>query len=440
MMNYNENKLTQYVTYYDANNLYGWAMSQSMPYGGFKWVDPEKFDLRQYSELCDNKVTKGYILEVDLDYPQELHDLHNEYPYCPEQVVVKEEMLSDYSKGIAKDHGLKNGKHTKLIPTLGRKEKYVIHERNLRQAVDAELKLTKIHRVLEFDQKPWIKDYIDFNTEKRQLAKNDFEKNFFKLMNNSCFGKTMENKRKRVNVKLITDKGLFTKYTSKPTFINCKIINEELVAVHCITEKIKLDKPIYVGFCILDISKTLMYDFHYGYIKNKYDSKAKLLFTDTDSLCYEIQTEDVYQDMYDNKDLFDLSDITDNNPAIGEFNDNSNKKVIGKMKPEYVNNIIEEFIGLRSKMYSIKFDDGKECKTAKGIVKSVIKKDIKHDMYRDILESGGKMHSKMSVIRSNKHQLYTLELNKVSLSAYDDKRYILDDGISSYAYGHYKTQ
>src|SRR5260221_4048177 len=164
-------------------------------------------------------------------------------------------MFSSYTKKIANDHKLKTGKYTKLIPNLNNKEKYVIHERNLRQAIDAGLVLTKIHRVLEFDQKSWIKKYIDFNTKMRQLAKNDFEKNFFKLMNNSFFGKTMENKRKRVNVKLINDRELLIKYLSKPTFINCKIFNEQLVAVHCIRETIKLDKPIYVGFCILDISK-----------------------------------------------------------------------------------------------------------------------------------------------------------------------------------------
>ena len=176
-----------------------------------------------------------------------------------------------------------------------------------------------------------------------------------------------------------------------------------------------------------------MYDFHYGFIKKKYGNKSKLLFSDTDSLCYEIQTKNVYQDMYHDKEMFDLSDIK------GEFNDNTNKKVIGKFKPEYCNSVITEFIGLRSKMYSVKLDDGKEEKKAKGIVKSVIKKDLKHKMYNKILSTSGKMNSKMKVIRSQKHKVYTMEMSKVSLSAYDDKRYILNDGISSYAYGHCKT-
>ena len=384
-------------------------------------------------------MTKGYILEVDLEYPKELHDLHNEYPYCPEHIRVTNDMLSNYSKRLAKEHNIKTGNYTKLIPTLLDKKEYVIHERNLRQAIDAGLVLTKIHRVLEFDQKPWIKDYIDFNTEKRKEAKNDFEKDFFKLMNNSFFGKTMEDKRKRQNIKLINNnEKMLLKYIAKPTYIGRKIFDEYLVAIHNIQPILKLDKPIYAGFCILELSKTLMYNFHYDYIKKKYGDNARLLFTDTDSLCYEIKTENIYKDMYKNKELFDLSDIR--KEKLLKFKDDRNKKVIGKMKLEYVNNPIEEFIGLKSKMYSIKFADGKEDKKAKGIVKSVIKKNIKHDMYKNTLETGGKIYSKMNVIRSLNHQIYTMQLNKISLSAYDDKRWIKQDGIQSYAYGHYRTK
>ena len=175
-----------------------------------------------------------------------------------------------------------------------------------------------------------------------------------------------------------------------------------------------------------------MYDFHYGFIKKKYGDKIKLLFTDTDSLCYEVETESIMEDLYDNKEMFDLSDVK------GEFNDNTNKKVLGKFKPEHPNSVITEFIGLRSKMYSIKLDDGKEDKKAKGVVKSVIKKDLKHDMYNDTLKTGKKMYSRMKVIRSQKHRVYTMDMNKISLSAYDDKRYLLEDGISSYSYGHYQ--
>ena len=270
MKNYDPKKPSKQIIYLDAVNLYGWSMIQSMPYKDFKWKKPEEFKI----ENVRNNSRKGHILEVDLEYPEELHDLHNEYPYCPEQVVVKPEMLSDYCKMIAKIEGNKSDNTmTKLIPTLYEKQKYIIHERNLKQAIDAGLILKKIHRVLEFDQKPWMKEYIEFNTEKRKVAKTDFEKNFFKLMNNSVFGKTMENLRKRMNFKLISDENKFVKYVSKPNFINGVIFNENLVGVKYVQEKLLLNKPIYVGFSILDISKTLMYDFHYGFVKKKTEKK-----------------------------------------------------------------------------------------------------------------------------------------------------------------------
>ena len=147
--------------------------------------------------------------------------------------------------------------------------------------------------MLKFDQSPWLKQYIDFNTEKRKHAKNSF-KDFFKLMNNSVFGKTMENLRKRVDVRLVTNEKKLDKLTSKPTYVSSKIFNENLMAVHKVKETLTLNRPAYVGMCILDLSKTLMYDFHHNYIKKKYNNRVKLLFTNTDSLTFEVEAEDVY--------------------------------------------------------------------------------------------------------------------------------------------------
>ena len=295
MKEYDEKAPSKYIMYLDANNLYGWAMSKSLPTGGFRWLteqEIEDLDLSEYNGYNE----KGLILEVDLEYPKELHDLHNDYPLAPEKIKVTKDMLSDYSQKIAEKFKISTGLVHKLIPTLGKKEKYVLHIRNLQLYMHLGLKLTKIHRVLKFNQSPWLKQYIDFNTQKRTNAKNPFEKDFFKLMNNSVFGKTMENIRKRVNVKLVTDEKKLLKWASRPTFVSSKIFNENLVAVHKIKEQITLNKPAYVGMCILDISKTLMYFFHYSFIKEKYGSKAKLLFTNTDSLTvtYEIEAEDVY--------------------------------------------------------------------------------------------------------------------------------------------------
>ena len=435
MREYNEKAPSKYIMYLDANNLYGWAMSQYLPTGGFKWLTEKQINninLAKYEE--DRK--KGLILEVDLEYPKELHNLHNDYPLGPEKVKVTESMLSDYCQKIANKYKISTGLVHKLIPTLNNKEKYVLHYRNLQSYLNLALKLKIVHRVLEFNQSTWLKQYIDFNTQKRAEAKNSFEKDFFKLMNNSVFGKTMENIWKRVDVRLITDEKKLLKMTSKLTYVSSKIFNENLVAVHKIKETLTLNRPAYVGMSILDLSKTLMYDFHYNYIKNKYGDKAKLLFTDTDSLIYEIETEDVYSDFWNDKNKFANSDYPEDSPYF----DKTNKKVIGKFKDEAAGISITEFVGLRSKMYSYIKDNAKEGKTAKGIKKNIIKNNIKHEDYKSVLLQNKQIRHTMKTIRSSEQQLGSYELNKVSLSCFGDKRYISNGGIKSYAYGHYAIQ
>ena len=296
--------------------------------------------------------------------------------------------------------------------------------------MDLGLKVTKVHRALKFKQSPWLKQYIDFNTNTRKVAKTSFEKDFFKLMNNSVFGKTMENLRKRVDIRLVTNEKQLDKLTAKPTFVSSKIFNENLMAVHKIKQTLTLNRPAYVGMCILDLSKTLMYDFHYNYIKEKFGNKAKLLFTDTDSLTYEIETKDVYEDLWENKELFDNSEYPKDSP----YQFQENKKTIGKFKDEACGKVISELIGLRSKMYSYIMGCGK------GEKKNIIRKDLLHKNYKETLIKEGQMRHKMRTIRSVKHQLHSHEINKISLSYFDDKRYLHDNGITSYAYGHDKIR
>ena len=273
---FNKNKLSKYLMYLDANNLYGSAMFKKLPIHSFKWLTSGEME-----KLFDNRVVQIWektpcILEVDLEYPENLHDLHNDYPFCPERVECK--------NGVEK-----------LIPNLRNKTKYVIHYKNLIQCLKAGLKLKKIHRGIKFIESEWMKPYIEMNTNLRTKAKNNFEKDFFKLMNNSVFGKTMENIRNRVNVKLVNTEERLKKLSAKPNYKSCKIFNENLISVHMKKTSLTMNKPVYLGMCILDLSKTIMYDFHYNYIKPKYGEKAKLLFTDTDSFLYEIETEDFYK-------------------------------------------------------------------------------------------------------------------------------------------------
>ena len=210
------------------NNLYGWAMSEYLPYD-FKWLkNVDEFDVMSISE----KNPIGYFLDVDLKYPDELHELHNDYPIAPEKIAVSSDMLSNYCKKIADKYEIKVADVKKLIPNLGNKTNYAVHYRNLQLYLSLGMKLTKIHRVLKFKQSDWMKKYIDFNTEKRMNAANDFEKDFFKLMINSVYGKTMENLRKRINVRLVNAAEDFLKYTSKPAYIIHKIVGKDYAAIH----------------------------------------------------------------------------------------------------------------------------------------------------------------------------------------------------------------
>ena len=221
------------------------------------------------------------------------------------------------------------------------------------------MRLTKIYRVLKFKQSDWMKNYIDFNTEKKTKVTSKFEKKFFKLMINSVYDKTIENLRKRINIRLVNNEKKFFKYTSKPTHITQKIFDKNYAAIHEIKPILTLNKPIYVGFTVLELRKWLMYDFHYNFIKKHFD--AELLFTDTDSLNYELKSGNVYEEVFKHKCLFDLS----NYPNDSKFFDPVNGKVIGKMKYVPERKIDDEFVGLKSKMYSMKNIVAKESNTAK---------------------------------------------------------------------------
>ena len=345
MSDYDSNKQSTFITYLDKNNLYGWAMSEYLPYNEFKW-------LKNVNELnvmpINKKSDLGYILEVDLKYPDELHELHNDYPLAPVKLTVTNDILSNCCKSIADKYEINVGDVKKLVPNLGNKNKYVVHYKNLQLYLSLGIKLTKIHRALQFKQSNWMKKYIDLNTKKRMCATNDFEKDFFKLMINSVYGKTMENLRKRINVRFVNNKKDFLKYTSRPTYVSHKLFNKHFATIHEIKQVLVLNKPIYVGFTVLDLSKWLMYDFHYNFIKKNFS--AELLFTDTDSLTYEIKSENIYKEFCKCKDLFDVSNYLKDS----EFYDDTNKKVIGKMKDEYGGATIDQFNGLKSKMYSIK--------------------------------------------------------------------------------------
>ena len=202
----------------------------------------------------------GYVLEVDLEYPDHLHDVQNDYPLAPEHMTVTKDMLSDYNPDC-----IFVGQPC-LIPNLNNKTKYVTHIKNLKLYKQLGLVVTKIHRVLEFKQEAWLKSYIEFNTNKRKSATSDFEKDFFKLLSNSIYGKSTESLRKRVNIEIVNSENRMKKVLANPTLKKFTIIHEDLVMVQLVRKKILQNKPLYTGFVVLELSKVLMYDFHYNHI------------------------------------------------------------------------------------------------------------------------------------------------------------------------------
>ena len=275
----------------------------------------------------------------------------------------------------------------------------------------------------------WLKTYIDFNTQLRTAATNDFEKDFFKLMNNSVFGKTMENIRKHRNIKLVTTEEKYLHTVMKPNFIPGVLFGENLMGCEMGKIKVVMNKPVYLGHAILDLSKIVMYEFHYDYMVPKYGlEKLKLYYMDTDSLVYDIKTEDFYEDIADDVEArFDTS---------GCSKTGLNKKVIGLMKDELGGKIITEFVALRPKLYSFKKLDGVEDKKCKGIKKCVVKKTLTFEDYKTCLFNNSTEYRSQLMFRSSKHKVHTIKVNKVALNRDDDNRISKREGISTFTRGH----
>ena len=321
----------------------------------------------------------------------------------------------------------------KLVCNLYDKKKYVVHIKSLKQALNHGLKFKKIHRAIEFNQKAWLKPYIEIKTELRKKVKNDFEKDLFKLMNNLVFGKTMENIRKYRDIKLVTTDKKRSKLVSEPNYDTINLISENLSVIEMKKAKIKINKPIYLGLSILEISKILMYEFWYDYMKPKYNDNVKLCYMDADSFVMNIKTNDFYKDIsHDVECKFDTSNYEVKRPLPIV----KNETVIGLMKDELGGEIITEFITLRPKTYSYLTDNDKIDKKAKGTKKCIIKKMIKFDDYKKCLLNDKVILKSQQRFISKKHDVYTENVNKIALSNDDNKRIVSSDKITNYPCGY----
>lgn len=420
MPEYDATQPSSYLLYTDVNNLYGWAMCESMPLSNFEWVPPTSEIVKAIFSTDDND-SHGYILEVDLEYPKDIHDRHQWYPLCAEHKIPPNA----------------NTNQKKLLLTLDHKKEYVIHYRMLKTAVSHGLILRKVHRILKFRQSQWIKPYIDLNTNERTKAQNEFTRNLFKLMSNCIYGKTMENVRDRADIYLRS------KWTGRygvrsliinPRFKKCTIFSEKLAAVELQRTVVRLVKPLIVGFTVLEVSKLKMYSFHYDYMLPKFGEHCKLNYTDTDSFIYTIFCDDIYEECI-KKDwhLFDTSNYDSGNI----YGIKKSDKRLGLMKDENGGQILTEFVGLRAKMYCTRVNSIDSVKKAKGVKKYVLKQNITFDDYVECIQRCQSMSGSQNRIQSNSHNVYSISQTKKFLCPFDDKRKILDDGINTLPWGHY---
>jgi len=279
-----------------------------LPVGNFRFLTPEEiesFDL--FSVGAEDDI--GFILDVDLRYTERLHDAHNEYPLAPEHLKITEEMLSQAVRNMLQQTNSTWRPSVKLCSNLYDKTHYVVHYRCLQFYVNHGLEITKIHSIISFNQQPFMRPFIEYCNERRKTSSGDFEVGLYKLFANAFFGKTCENVRNRVNLRLIADPCKLVKAVSKATFSRSDTINEDLVLVRAARSKVTLNKPVAVGFTILEISKLIMYQFFYDCLKPKYGDKIRLCFIDTDSLICHVETHDLHGDMAENAKWYDTSNF-----------------------------------------------------------------------------------------------------------------------------------
>jgi hypothetical protein len=430
---YNKENPKSFIVAYDINALYSWALSNPLPMDNFKWMNKEElqsFDVTSISE--DGPI--GYTLEVSLSYPQHLHQLHKDLPLCPEKNKISPDDWSPYTLAVAKKFHmkLKSGAE-KLILSFTDKHRYILHYTTLQLYLRLGLKLESLHRGVVYNQKPWMKKFINHNINLRIKAKTTFESNLHKLSNNSVFGVTMTNIFRQVNYQLIDSPVKFKKLAGKPSFHACKIINKNLVGVQLKKETVVCSKPIYAGTSCLDISKNLFYRIYYDFLLQMYGkSRCQLIYTDTDSYYVALNTEDVYKDMLLNEHCFDLSNFNRDSNMFS----NKRKRVPGLLKDVYPECCIEEVCALRSKLYAVKLQDGSQDVKAKGVKKSVIETLNLKDFKESLCNVEEKRHKIYNITRK-KHVLSTRSQIKTTISPFEDKRYWLMDGISSLPHGHY---
>jgi hypothetical protein len=418
------------LLYIDVNNLYGWALSEKLPVSDFEWV----METRELEELFADK-DACFVAQVDLSIPPHLHDALSDLPPAP---------IPQAPPG---------SKVKKLLCTLEQKENYIIHHRLLRFYQEMGVVVNRVHKAIKFKEEHVFQPYIAENTAKRAAATSLFEKSFWKLLNNALFGKTVENLRKRMDVRLCSSHDRFVAYASRPTYQRCMEIDQDFLAVFLQKEKICLNRPVFIGQAILDLSKLRMYKLQYVELekyRRQFDCEINLVAGDTDSFfleCKGVSLDGQLLPAMKEDGLLDTSNFATTNPLYSTTVTNQ----IGLFKDENCGRSdYTEWVFLRPKCYSLE-SHSSSAQKAKGVLRRIVKTQLKHKDYKNFFKSLSSSSSSLStttstspmkhtvmqqLIISKKHQLYTIAQSKVALSAVDDKRYWTDHN-SSLPYGHY---
>ena len=440
-------KPTKWLLYIDENNLYGNALSQRLPHSNFQWIDQNTLQTWTSDTILqlDDDGEIGYLCEVDLEYPDSLHDYTSDLPFAPERKQPDWNMFPFYMKQFWNNICTQRGKPfseryistEKLLLTVENKYHYVVHYVLLKYYLQKGLILQKIHRAIQFTQKKWLEPFISANTEKRSSAQTTFEKDYYKLRSNSVFGKTMENVRKHQTYKLVNTPERLQHATADLRALDCDIFSENLVGIKCFKTKVLLDKPVYVGQAVLDYSKLTMYQLYYDFIK----THPKIISSyvaggDTDSLFLELTTSpnvDLYNDIL--LEMIGVCFDSSNYSPDHFLYDASCKAKLGFFKDESCGHLVTEYVLLKPKMYSILTKTWKPIQKAKGIARSALR-SITHEDYQNAWQTQLESSCKYNILKSTLHEISTTGITKRALSLWEDKR-AWTDCNDSLPYGHY---
>ena len=402
------------ILYIDANNLYGHSMSEPLPYDEIKFDRDIKLeDILNTPDDSDI----GYFVEVDLKYSDNIKEKTRNFPFAPVKKKINPDKFGNYMKEFKPNAYIQ----TKKLICDWDKKNYLLHYRMLKFYLRHGMIVDKVHNVMSFKQSRWLKKYINFNTQKKNQAVNDFEKDFYKLLNNAFYGKTMENVRNRLKINFIK-KGNYRKiieYQSKLTFNGIHKSYENCDSYTIKQNEVLLDKPFYLGFTVLELSKLLLYETYYDRLQPHFGQEnVQLHYMDTDSFVLSVNTKDIIKDLKNLEYLFDFSNLDKNH----ELFSNKHKRIIGFFKIETPMKIwIDEFVCLRSKMYAFKCGDDSKNKL-KGISKPQ-SKNIKFEEYKKCLDGEEYQREYNNyIIKSINHEMVLQEVKKSTLSIFDDKR------------------